>query len=100
MTSASQVTRLLSLVPYLQAHPDADVASTASMFGVSPRQLVADLNVLWFCGLPGGLPGDLIEVDMDALEEGRIRLTNAEFLSRPLRFSVEEAMSLIVEGRR
>ncbi|MFP5416534.1 MAG: helix-turn-helix transcriptional regulator [Actinomycetes bacterium] len=99
MTSAGQVSRLLALVPYLQAHPDADVAGTASVFGVTPRQLVADLNVLWFCGLPGGRPGDLIEVDMDALDEGRIRLTNAEFLSRPLRFSVEEAMSLVVALR-
>lgn len=96
MTSANQVPRLLALVPYLQAHPDADLAATAAVFRVTPRQLVADLKVLWFCGLPGGGPGDLIEVDMDALDAGTIRLTNAEFLSRPLRFSVEEAMSLIV----
>ncbi len=96
MTSASQVPRLLALVPYLQAHPDADLEQTAAVFHVPARQLVADLNVLWFCGLPGGMPGDLIEVDMDALAEGRIRLENAEFLSRPLRLSVEEAMSLIV----
>ncbi len=96
MTSTSQVPRLLALVPYLQAHPDADLADTAAVFGVSSRQLVADLNVLWYCGLPGGMPGDLIEVDMDALDEGTIRLTNAEFLDRPLRLTVEEAMSLIV----
>ncbi len=96
MTSASQVPRLLALVPYLQAHPDADLAQTAAVFSVTQRQLVADLNVLWYCGLPGGMPGDLIEVDMDALEQGRIRLTNADFLDRPLRLTVEEAMSLIV----
>ncbi|WP_232548130.1 helix-turn-helix transcriptional regulator [Propioniciclava soli] len=99
MTSAAQVTRLLALVPYLQAHPDADLAATAATFGVSTRQLVADLNVLWFCGLPGGLPGDLIEVDMDALDAGRIRLSNAEFLARPLRFTMEEATSLAVALR-
>ncbi len=96
MTSASQVPRLLALVPYFQSHPDADLAATASMFDVSPRQLVADLKVLWYCGLPGGAPGDLIEVDMDALESGTIRLTNAEFLARPQRFTPEEAMSLVV----
>lgn len=96
MTSASQVPRLLALVPYLQAHPDADLEATASVFKISPRQLVADLNVLWYCGLPGGAPGDLIEVDMDALESGTIRLTNAEFLARPQRFTPEEAMSLVV----
>lgn len=96
MTSASQVPRLLALVPYLQAHPDADLVATASVFDVTPRQLVADLKVLWYCGLPGGGPGDLIEVDMDALESGTIRLTNAEFLARPHRFTPEEALSLVV----
>ena len=99
MTSADQVPRLLALVPYLQAHPDAELADTASLFGVTVRQLLADLDVLWYCGLPGGLPGDLIEVDMDALETGVIRLTNAEFLARPLTFTVEEAMSLVVALR-
>lgn len=99
MTSASQVPRLLALVPYLQAHPDADLAQTASVFAVTQKQLVADLKVLWFCGLPGGAPGDLIEVDMDALASGRIRLTNAEFLARPQRFTPEEALSLIVALR-
>ncbi|MFV0406279.1 MAG: helix-turn-helix transcriptional regulator [Propioniciclava sp.] len=99
MTSASQVPRLLALIPYLQAHPDADLEETASRFGVSSRQLVADLKVLWFCGLPGGMPGDLIEVDMDALAHGQIRLSNADFLRRPLRLTFEETMSLIVALR-
>lgn len=99
MTSASQVPRLLALVPYLQAHPDADLTETAETFNVTPRQLVSDLNVLWYCGLPGGMPGDLIDVDMAALDEGRIRLSNADFLARPLRFTFEEAMSLVVALR-
>lgn len=100
MRSSDQVSRLLALVPYLQRHPDADLRHTADLFHVTPRQLIADLQVLWYCGLPGGLPGDLIEVDMDAVEtEGRIRLTNADYLDRPLRFSLDEAMSLAVALR-
>lgn len=100
MASSDQVSRLLALVPYLQQHADADVRHTAELFGVTSRQLIADLKVLWFCGLPGGTPGDLIEVDMDAIEaDGRIRLSNADFLSRPLRFTLDEAMSLAVALR-
>lgn len=99
MTSTQQVPRLLALVPYLRAHPDADLDETAAVFGVPVRQLIADLKVLWFCGLPGGGPGDLIEVDMDALDAGTIRLTNAEFLARPQRFTPEEALSLVVALR-
>lgn len=95
MTSIEQVNRMLALVPYLQARPDgADLTQTAEAFAVTPKQLLADLEVLWFCGLPGGLPGDLIEVDI--ADTGWIRLSNAEYLSRPLRFSPDEAMSLVV----
>ena len=100
VTSADQVSRLLALVPYLQAHPDADLARTAELFGVTPRQLVSDLRVAWYCGLPGGMPGDLIEIDMDALQtQGRIRLSNADYLARPLRFTPDEATSLVVALR-
>lgn len=95
MTSIEQVNRMLALVPYLQARPDgADLAQTAAAFGVTPKQLLADLDVLWYCGLPGGLPGDLIEVDI--AQTGWIQLSNAEYLSRPLRFAPDEAMSLVV----
>lgn len=100
MTSSDQVNRLLALVPYLSAHPDADLVTTASVFGVSADQLLADLNVLWYCGLPGGMPGDLIEVDMEAVaDSGRIRLSNADYLTRPTRFSPDEATSLMVALR-
>lgn len=99
-TSMDQVSRLLALVPYLQAHPDADLAETAAAFGVTQRRLLADLEVLWFVGLPGGMPGDLIDIDMDAVEEhGRISLSNADYLSRPMRFTIEEVTSLIVALR-
>ena len=100
MTSAEQVARLLALVPYLQSHPDAELGTTADVFGVSTEQLLDDLNVLWYCGLPGGMPGDLIEIDMDTVaESGRIRLSNAEYLARPMRFTPDEAMSLVVALR-
>ena len=100
MTSAEQVARLLALVPYLQSHPDAELGTTAEVFGVSAEQLLEDLNVLWYCGLPGGMPGDLIEIDMDTVvESGRIRLSNAEYLARPMRFTPDEAMSLVVALR-
>lgn len=99
-TSSDQVERLLALVPYLQSHPRAEVSVTAAAFGVTPRQLLADLQVVWFCGLPGGLPDDLIEIDMDAVEsDGTITLSNAPYLARPMRFTPGEAVSLVVALR-
>ena len=49
--------RLLSLVPYLQAHPGVAIATAAADFGVSEEQLRRDLQLLWMCGLPGHGPG-------------------------------------------
>jgi len=96
MTSGPQVTRLLTLVPYLLKREWVDVATVAADFGISPKQVLRDLEVLVMCGLPGGLPDDLIEIDLDvAREEGVIHLRNAP-VRRPLRFTRDEAMSLIV----
>jgi len=95
-----QVGRLLALVPYIQSREEVSVEQAAADFGVPPAQIVKDLNVLWFCGLPGLGMGDLIDVDMDALDgDGVIRVSNADYLSRPLRLGSTEASALIVALR-
>jgi proteasome accessory factor C len=95
-----QVSRLLALVPYIQARSEVSLEQAATDFGVRPEQIAKDLNVLWFCGLPGLGMGDLIDVDMEALEgEGVIRVSNADYLSRPLRLDSSEASALIVALR-
>ncbi len=100
MTSQTQVGRLLSLVPYLLSHDGVRVADVARDFGITAQQLMADLKVIYMCGLPGLMPGDLIEIDMDAAEgSGVIHLTNADFLARPLRLTVDEALALILALR-
>ncbi len=99
-TSKAQVRRLLSLVPYLRAHDGVAVTDAAHAFHVSPKQIRGDLNVLWMCGLPGLSPGDLIDIDMDAVDgEGVIHLSNADYLTRPLRLSADEALALILALR-
>jgi proteasome accessory factor C len=96
----AQVARLLSMLPYLRAHPYTKVSDVAKMFGVSERQIVRDLHVLWFSGLPGLEMGDYIEVDMEAVEgEGVISVANADYLARPLRLRTDEAIALLVALR-
>jgi len=96
MTSTVQVTRLLTLVPYLQARGWVDVVDVADDFGINKQQLIRDLEILVMCGLPGGLPDDLIEIDLEVVrDEGVVNLRNAPDL-KPLRFTTDEATSLIV----
>lgn len=97
-----QLTRMLALVPYLRERRDLSVDEVAATFGVSPGRILADLRVLYMCGLPGLLPGDLIEVDMDAFERDGdriVRLDNVDYLSRPLRLDSSEAAALVLALR-
>ena len=64
-----QVARLLTLVPYLHSRGQVRVEEAARRWAYPPDQVVRDLKVLFMCGLPGGYPDDLIDVDLDALEE-------------------------------
>ena len=100
MTSQSQVRRLLSLVPYLREHDGAKLTDVAAAFGITVKTLRDDLSVLWMCGMPGLTPGDLIDIDMDAVDgRGVIHLSNADYLTRPLRLAADEALALILALR-
>ena len=95
-----QVGRLLALVPYLHQRGEVRLSEAADALGVDAEQLDKDLRVLFMCGLPGGFPDDLINVDLDALEgEGIIRVDNADYLARPVRFGPSEAAALVVALR-
>jgi proteasome accessory factor C len=59
---------MLALVPYLQDRSGVPVEQVARDFDVPAQTIVRDLNVLWFCGLPEAVSGEMIDVDMDALE--------------------------------
>jgi proteasome accessory factor C len=95
-----QVARMLALVPYLRERGGVRIEQVAQDFEVTPKQIREDLSVLWFCGLPGAMPDDLIDVDMDALEgEGVVHVDNTDFLDRPLRLDARQALALIVALR-
>ena len=98
-----QVARLLALVPFLHRRGEVRLEEAAAALGVNQEQLLSDLRVLFMCGLPGGYPDDLIDVDLDALEgpggDGVIRISNADYLARPLRLTPTEASAVVVALR-
>ncbi|MFC4062168.1 helix-turn-helix transcriptional regulator [Planomonospora corallina] len=95
-STADRLPRLLALVPYLMSHPGAEVSEVAQVFGLSEKQLIDDLQLVWMCGLPGHTPGDLIDVSWDG---GEIVIDNADTIARPLRLGVDEASALLVALR-
>lgn len=92
-SATTRLSRLLTMVPWLLAHPGVEVDTAAQTFGIDRAQLESDLELLFVCGTPGHLPDDLIEADW---EDGRIFLANADAIARPLRFTVDEALTLMV----
>lgn len=93
---SSRLARLLNLVPYFQAHPGISAAEAARDLGVTPKQIMDDLNQLWVCGLPGYGPGDLIDL---SFSEDSIAVTFTAGIDRPLRLTSTEATALLVALR-
>ncbi len=83
-------------MPYLIARPGILIEEAAQDFGVTPKQLRRDLELLWMCGLPGYGPGDLIDL---SFEGETVTVTFDAGMRRPLRLTAAEATSLVVALR-
>jgi proteasome accessory factor C len=94
--SNERLPRLLALVPYLLNRPAITIKEAAADFGITPKQLRKDLELLWMCGLPGYGPGDLIDL---SFEGETITVSFDAGMNRPLRLTAAEASSLLVALR-
>lgn len=92
-TSATRLSRMLALVPWLIAHDGVTIDEAAAHFDITADQLEKDLWLLVVCGLPGYGPDQL--VDIDFWEDGRIHVLDPQTLDRPLRLTADEAVSLL-----
>lgn len=83
--------RLLLLVPYVLRNNGATVDEVCERFVITRSELVADLNLLFMCGLPGYGPGDLIEAYIDG---DQVWIRMADYFSRPMRLTPAEGLML------
>lgn len=93
--TATTLERILTLVPWVVAHPGVTVKEVCERFGVTREELLADLDLLFVCGLPPFGPGDLIEAFVDG---ETVHIDMADYLARPLRLTRWEALTLLVMG--
>ena len=96
VTSTERLQRLLALVPYVVSRKVVTLAETAAAFGISERELVDDLNLLWCVELRA--PDPYCPIDL-SYEGGEIVVSQAESMGRPLRLAVDEASALLVALR-
>src|SRR5713226_10374528 len=96
VTSTERLQRLLALVPYVMSRKVVGLAETAAAFGVTERQLVDDLNMIWCVELRS--PDPYCPIDL-SYEGGEIVVSQAESIDRPLRLGVDEASALLIALR-
>ncbi|GIU93047.1 MAG: protein pafC [Acidimicrobiia bacterium] len=90
--TARRLTRILSMLPWVISHPEATVDEVCERFGYTRRELLADLDLVFVCGLPGYGPGDL----MVAYTEGdRVVVEMADYFAAAPRLSPSEALALL-----
>jgi proteasome accessory factor C len=95
-SAAERLERLLAIVPWVVAQDGPTVAETCDRFGISERDLIADLNLLFMCGVYPYTPDALIEVDVDG---GRVWVRFADWFRRPLRLTPPEGLALVAAAR-
>lgn len=93
--TARRLTRLLGMLPWVIANPGATVDEVCERFGYTPRQLAADLNLVFVCGLPGYGPGDLMVAYID---DDEVVVEMADYFSSAVRLSAPEALTLLAAG--
>ena len=88
--------RLLAIVPWIAAHDGPTVEEVSRRFGVAEKELLADLNLLFMCGVYPFTPDVLIDVN---IADGRVWINMADWFRRPLRLNAQEALALEAAGR-
>ena len=88
-----QVSRLLDLVPFLSTHSYISVKELAEEFGVTEREISAELTALSMCGLPGYPFYELIDV---SFESGYVTIRNHDALDIPRALSSLEVATLLI----
>ena len=93
--TARRLSRILAMLPWVIAHPGAAVEEVCERFGYSRKELIADLDLVFVCGLPGYGPGDLM---VAYVEDDEVYVDMADYFSSPLRLTAREGLGLLAAG--
>jgi proteasome accessory factor C len=95
VSADERLRRLLALVPWVVAHDGPAIEEVCARFGVTESELIADLDLVWCCGVHPFTPDSLMEVN---IEDGRVWIRYADWFERPLRLTPEEGLALVAAG--
>jgi proteasome accessory factor C len=93
--TASRLTRILAMLPWVIENPGADVDEVCDRFGYTRKELIKDLDLVFVCGLPGYGPGDLM---VAYVEEDRVVVDTADYFAKAPRLTAAEGLALLASG--
>lgn len=93
--TARRLNRILGMLPWVIANPGATVDEVCERFGYTRRQLMADLDLVFVCGLPRYGPGDLMVAFID---DDEVVVEMADYFANPVRLTAPEALGLLASG--
>jgi len=96
LSADERLQRLLALIPWVASRDGPRVDDVCARFGCTQPELIADLDLLFLCGLHPYTPDMLIDVD---IADGRVWIRYAEYFARPLRLTPAEGLALLAAGR-
>ncbi len=95
LSSAARLQRLLAMVPWIAGQDGPTLEEVCTRFGLTAKELAADLEVMWLVGLPPYTPDALIDV----VQEGdRVWIHFADVFDAPQRLTPDQAVALLTAG--
>jgi proteasome accessory factor C len=82
-------------VPWVAARDGPTIEEVCRRFDVKESELLADLRLLFMCGVYPFTPDVLVDVDISA---GRVWIKMADWFRRPLRLTPREGLALVSAG--
>lgn len=95
-SATDRLGRILAIVPWIAEQEAPLISDVCSRFGLTPEELMADLEVVPMVGLHPYTPDNLIELVFD---DDRVRLEYGNFFERPLRLTKEEALVILATAK-
>ncbi|HMY87685.1 MAG TPA: WYL domain-containing protein [Microthrixaceae bacterium] len=97
-TASERVERILSVLPWIVEEPGTTVQQVCDRFGMTERDLRADLDLLMYeVGIHPFTPD--ARVDAYVEDDGRIQIHLGDYFRRPLRLTPDEALVLYAAGQ-
>jgi proteasome accessory factor C len=95
LPASARMQRVLAIVPWIAANDGPRIDDVCARFGFNREQLLRDINIASFVGLPPYTADELIELTYD---QDRVWVHYPRMFTRPLRLTPEEGLALVAAG--